>query len=144
VTGSAGGPYTVTFQNADVDAPETLTGSGAALTTPGNFGITTVTAGSVGTQGTYKAYVNGATDGSGVPKLILEFDCQTDSAGLIYFSESGAGPVYGVGLGRLTVPAFARGSFRSQQVSGLDTAGLAAAGWRIVQGTLESGELLLP
>lgn len=38
VTGSAGGPFTITPPK-----PTPVTGSGAALTTPGNFGITPVT-----------------------------------------------------------------------------------------------------
>ena len=40
VAGSAGGPYTVTFTGALASDTTALTGSGAALTTPGNFAIT--------------------------------------------------------------------------------------------------------
>ncbi len=40
VSGSAGGPYTVTFAAALASDTTALTGSGASLTTPGNFAIT--------------------------------------------------------------------------------------------------------
>ena len=40
VAGSAGGPYTVTFAAALATDTTAMTGSGAALTTPGNFAIT--------------------------------------------------------------------------------------------------------
>ena len=146
VTGSAGGPYTVTFQGGEADEPVTMTAAFGGLATPGNASLAVAAAGIAGTHGTFKAYAAGNTDGSQTPRLILEHDCQTDASGLIYWGQGGAAPVIGVGLGRQTTPAFVSGAFACEELSGLDAncVNPGVSGWRLVSGTLEQGELLLP
>lgn len=144
VSGSAGGPYTVTFQGALGNTPVTLTSNAALLTGGANTAVVAqVTAGSAGTPGTFKAYTSAATDGSQVPKAVLEYDCATDSAGNItQGGASGGGPLFGTAF--TSTPAYFQGCFATGDLVGLDSAGLAAAGWRLVPGSLGNGVVRLP
>ena len=143
VTGAAGGPYTVTFQNALGAQVVTLTGSGAALTTPGNFAITNPTPGSAGTPGTVSAYAPANTDGSQVPRAVLEHDCATDGSGNVTI-----GPAAGQSEWGQTQPyasAFFSGDFATGDLTGLDANALAVQpSWHLLNGTLTSGILRLP
>jgi hypothetical protein len=142
VTGAAGGPYTVTFQNALGAQAVTMTGSGAALTTPGNFSVASAATGSAGTPGTFTAYAVGNTDGSQVPRAILEHDCATDASGNVTLGPTAGGSEWGQ-----TQPyasAFFAGDFATGELTGLDPAGIAAAGWRLVNGNVAAGVVRLP
>ena len=117
VSGSAGGPYTVTFQNALGKQPVTLTATFSALTTPGNASIASATAGSAGTLGKVTAYASSNTDGSQTPIGVLEFPCSTDANGEIFLGGS-TSPV-GLEIGQPTAPVFVEDAdFITGQLSG--------------------------
>lgn len=82
------------------------------------------------TPGTFKAYASGNTDGSQIPKLILTQSSVTDaSSNVTRAGEHGAtykhAPAY-----------FPKGTWRSQDLTGLDANALA-----ILQGSLAQGDL---
>lgn len=148
VTGNNGGPYTVTFVGARGAQPVTLTGSGAALTTPGNFSITAPTAGSAGTPGTFAAYAAGNTDGSQIPRALLEYDAATDGSGNITPGLT-AGSAEWPGYTWQSVPALFSGAFACGDLTGLDANCLApqstgGGGWRLLNGNIANGVVLLP
>jgi hypothetical protein len=148
VTGNNGGPYTVTFVLAKGAQAVTLTGSGAALTTPGNFSVTSVTTGSAGTPGTYAAYAAGNTDGSQIPKGLLCYDASTDGSGNITPSLT-AGSAEWPGYTWQSVPVIFSGTYPTGALTGLDANCLAAqnlggGGWRLINGNLANGSIHLP
>lgn len=119
-----------------------MTASGASLTggtTPG-VTIATVTGGAAGTSGTWKAYDNDNTDGSGTPRGILVYDCQTDASGnIIYSATSGAtGGEYGET--HLYAPVYVAGYFACADLTGLDSRAVAALG-RLLHGDIATGVL---
>lgn len=92
--------------------------------------------GSPGTPGVYAAYVATNTDGSQVPKCLLEFDAAVDANGNITLGLQTGGQ--GGGSFQQTVlqvPAWFKGYFRTSELVGLDAAGAALLG-KIVQGDL--------
>ena len=88
------------------------------------------------TPGTYKAYLAGAGDGSQNPRLILEYACVTDAAGLITW---GGGEFYERQTG---TPAFYAGTFACADLTGLDAAGATALG-KLINGTFADGTIRL-
>jgi hypothetical protein len=147
VTGNNGGPYTVTLVGARGAQPVTLTGSGAGLT-GGTFAITSVTTGSAGTPGTFAAYAAGNTDGSQTPRALLEYDAATDGAGNITPGLT-AGSAEWAGYTWQSVPALFSGSFACGDLTGLDANCLApqstgGGGWRLINGNIANGVVLLP
>jgi trimeric autotransporter adhesin len=145
VTGANGGPYTVTFVNARGAQAVTLTGSGAGLT-GGAFSVASVTTGAAGTPGTFSAYAAANTDGTQIPKGVLEYDCATDASGNIFWGTTAVGE-WGVGM--QSAPYFYRGAFACGDLTGLDPNCLApqsagGGGWRLVHGTIANGVVLLP
>jgi hypothetical protein len=66
------------------------------------------------TPGVYKAYASGSSDGSQVPRRILAYDCTTDGSGNVTL---GGGDW---GVTQKTAPAFFKGFFRSEDLTGLD------------------------
>ena len=139
VSGSAGGPYTVTFQNdlgyTNVAA---MTASGASLTGGSSPSVTiaTSTAGSAGTPGTFTQYASTATDGSQTPKCILQFATATDSNGNHVLGTSSTGQFSDTVS---SVPAFFGGSFYFADVPDLTEAALTAMNGTIVSGSIAGG-----
>jgi hypothetical protein len=147
VTGNNGGPYTVTFVGAKGAQPVTLTGSGAGLT-GGTFAITSVTTGSAGTPGTVAAYAAGNTDGSQIPKGLLCYDASTDGAGNITPGLT-AGSAEWPGYTWQSVPVIYSGTYPTGALTGLDANCLApqstgGGGWRLINGNIANGTVLLP
>jgi hypothetical protein len=146
VAGTANSVYILTFKGtlAGTDVAAVTVGSGS-LTGGGNYGTVTVaTAGSAGSNGTYKAFLSSATDGSQVAKAVLEFDAATDASGNITLGTSNLGgdkQQFSIGN---TVTAFVSGTFRSedcQQTAGagqLTELAVSQLG-RLVQGSVTQG-----
>lgn len=142
VTGNAGGPYTVTFQNALGAQAVTLTGSGTGLT-GGTFAITTTTAGSAGQPGTFKAYASGNTDGSQTPRAILAYDASTDASGNITWGAAAGSSEWNAT--QPYVPAYFQGTFATGDLTGLDATALTnQPPWHLISGTVTNGILVLP
>lgn len=131
------GTYQVTFQNAlGYQNVAAMTANAAGFTggtTPG-VTIATLTAGSAGTPGTFKAYTASATDGSQTARAILQFAATTDSDGKITTIGGEKGET------RSTVPAFVRGTFACSDLTGLTEAAVAQLG-RLTAGTVAAGLL---
>jgi hypothetical protein len=88
------------------------------------------------TPGTYKAYASGSSDGSQIPKMLLEYGCTVDGSGNI--TMPGDIPVT-----RKDVPAYFAGTFRCSDLTGLDANAVTAGGWRLVSGSVSTGILRL-
>jgi hypothetical protein len=93
----------------------------------GTYAAGTVLGEVTATPGTYKAYASGNSDGSQVPKVLLEYPCTVDASGNI--SQPGD-----VVTTRLDTPAYFAGTFKCSDIVGLDAGALTAAGWRLISG----------
>lgn len=91
------------------------------------------------TPGLYKAYASGNSDGSQVAKLILGVDVVTDASGNVQFSDQ-AGSEWGET--HLTAPAWCSGTFRTEDLTGLDATAVGNLG-RLIQGSTSTGLLRL-
>lgn len=118
----------------------TIAGPRATLLTVVGTGLTGGTisdasgvTGTSGPAGTFKAYTAGASDGSQAPKCILAYDCVTDASGNITWGGSEFGQT------RKSAPAYFQGTFRTDEIVGLDAAALTALGGHLVNGTVGFG-----
>lgn len=86
------------------------------------------------------AYDDGHSDGTEVARGIAQFDMQTDSAGLVTLSStaSQAGGEHGEQM--QTAPVWVGGFFYTEDLTGLDAAGVADLG-RLIKGDTTSGIL---
>lgn len=134
VTGSAGGPYTLTFVNAlgKTDVAQ-ITASAAGLT-GGMPTITpaTTTAGSAGTAGTFKKVDSASTDGSQSARALLMYNCSTDSSGNITIEGEWA-QTYP------TAPVYISGMFRTEDLVGITTTDISNLSACQVKGTVNKG-----
>lgn len=96
----------------------------------GTFTIAVATAGSAGTPGTFKQYSPTATDGSQLPKGLLEWGVTTDSNAMIV-EENGT-------LSR-TASMFEKGAFKKIDVTTMTETIVALMGGRFIHGTSASG-----
>jgi hypothetical protein len=142
VTGSAGGPYTLTFRNAlgrtnvaQVTATPSLTG-GTNTATPA-----TVTQGSAGTPGTYGPYSATATNGLQLPAGVLQYACTTDGSGNVSPGISTVGNEWGVTSKYAQM--YVQGEFSCADLVGLDANCVTVGFGRLVQGTVTSGRFLV-
>jgi hypothetical protein len=93
--------------------------------------------------GTFKAYASGSVDGSQNPRAILEYDCATDASGNITMGGASGGAEWG--SVRTSVPAFFQGAFACADLVGLDATALTNnSAWKLINGTVSAGVLLLP
>lgn len=133
VTGSAGGPFSIAFQNQLADIDIELTTDASLLTGgAGTAAVTTGTEGDPGTAGTFAPYDPEATDGTQHAKCILRYACSVSGGVVSNVSDWGPQNVN-------AMSAFMRGYFRTEQLVGLDAGALTDLGATIVQGTLLSG-----
>jgi hypothetical protein len=132
--------YTITFTGALGYAANTdLTADLSLLATPSNAALTHAITGQA--LGTYKAYVDGNSDGSQSAKGVLEFNCVTNSTGDITLgSQAGGGPF---GQTQKAVPMFIGGTFYTSELTGLDAAAVTDLG-RLLEGTTTNGILQMP
>jgi hypothetical protein len=94
------------------------------------------------TPGTFKAYTSGASDGSQIPKSILEYACATDASGNITLGGAATGGQFGET--RLVVPAYFTGAFKTAELvqtgaGAIDANAVTVLGAHLVSGTLADG-----
>ncbi len=140
VSGSAGGPWTVTFAGNLAARPiPILVLSTNALTggTTPSVGIVHTTTGS--TQGSFGTYASGNSDGTELPKGILAIDCVVDTAGMASFG-TGQGTTGGLwGEKRTDVPIYSSGSFNVADLTGLDANAVTKLAGRYEIGSSSGG-----
>lgn len=140
VTGSAGGPYTVTFQDSfggtNVAA---MTGTGSLTGGANTVTIATSTAGVAGTAKSMKKWSSTATDGSQTAKAILKYDCQTDASGNIIMGQNAVGGEHGETWDN--TPAWFRGDFDLNDLVDATATNIAQLG-KIIQGSQTAGGIL--
>jgi hypothetical protein len=112
--------------------PTVLTVGGAGVTGGTITDASTVT-GTAGPAGTYKAYTAAATDGSQIPKVILAYAASTDASGNITWGGQDFGET------RKSVPAYISGTFRTEEIVGLDANAMTVMGARLLNGTIGTG-----
>jgi len=112
--------------------PTVLTVGGAGVTGGTITDASTIT-GTAGPAGTYKQYTAVATDGSQIPKVILAYAASTDASGNITYGGQDFGET------RKSVPAFISGTFRCEDLSGLDANALTLMAGRLLNGTVGTG-----
>lgn len=134
VTGSAGGPYTLTFVNALGKQDVAQVTASAAGLTGGSPTITpaTTTAGSAGTAGTFKKADPASTDGSQSARALLMYSCSTDSSGNITIEGEWA-QTYP------TTPVYISGMFRTEDLVGITTTDISNLSACQVKGTVNKG-----
>lgn len=108
--------------------------------------IATVTQGAAGTPGVWAPYLATNADGSQFPKLLLQYPCLTDAAGLITFGTSvNTGQEFG--QKDLTAPAYRVGIFNIQDLptvaanpagGGFDQNAANQMG-RLIEGSVQAG-----
>lgn len=86
--------------------------------------------------GVYKAYATGNTDGSQVPKGILEYDCACDASGNITLGTVAQGGQWG--QTQKAVPMFIKGTFYTTELIGLDANAVTVLG-HLNEGSLANG-----
>ena len=87
--------------------------------------------------GTYAAYATGNVDGTETAKCVLPRQVTTDAAGLIY--EGAQASNEEIGYAQLTTPAWFGGVFKTQDLVGLDAAGVTDLGGKVIFGDLTTG-----
>jgi len=144
VSGSAGGPYTVTFVEALGNAPvgaitytDSTTGAGHGI------GVAQTTVGVTVTPGTFAAYDSGNSDGTQIPKLLAVYDMTSDANGYIYLgTASGPLPPLAGGSVGLSAPAYVCGVFATADLVGLDSNAVTLLNARFETGTLADGGIV--
>lgn len=93
------------------------------------------------TPGQYAPYNDGASDGTQVAKLILQFACKTDSAGNVWLGDTVSLSESGLPFGKYA-PAWRCGIFQCADLAGLDAAAVADLG-RLLSGDVSTGILIV-
>jgi hypothetical protein len=138
-TGSAGGPYVVTFTGALASqpvAPLTYTAAFTGGTSPAITNVHTTTGASAGT---YAAYASGNSDGTQNPELLMAYTVASDAAGNVYFATTAAGEWT---QSYVSCPAYRKGTFKTQDLIGLDSNAVTKLG-RLINGTVTTGIIQL-
>jgi hypothetical protein len=89
------------------------------------------------TPGVYGAYASGNGDGTQNPNHILQYSCVTDASGNI----TGIGEW---GQAFPSVSAYMNGTFRTQELVGLDATAVTRLGARLIEGSVTQGIVRLP
>ena len=135
ITVAGAGPYTYTWNGTAVAGQnQPLLVVNTASLTGGSATMVETTQGAI--AGVMKAYASGNSDGSEVPKGILQYDIVTDSAGRVYLGTSAANQYGDV---RLDAPVYFAGTFDCSLLTGLDANALTAAKWRLISGSVATG-----
>lgn len=83
--------------------------------------------------GTYGPYASGNSDGTEVPRLILQYACSTDaSKNVTLFSSE-------FGVTRKEAPAYRGGAFKTAELTGLDANAVTKLAGKLVEGTVSAG-----
>jgi hypothetical protein len=130
------GTLTVTFAgaNASQPQPQIAVVSNSMTGTNPTVAVTQTTPGI--SAGTYAPYVDGASNGTQVARVILAYSCVADEVGAITL-------VGEHGQTHLNAPVYVGGGaiFRTQDLTGLDAAGVADMGAVVIHGDLTTGLL---
>jgi hypothetical protein len=133
VTGA--GPFVYTFSGTSV-AGQNVTPLvvDTSLLTGGSATIAQTTQGAA--AGVMKAYASGNSDGSQIPKGILQYDIVVAADGTLTI---GTGGTAQWGEARKDAPYYYAGTFDCTRLTGLDANALSAAAWRLISGSVASG-----
>jgi hypothetical protein len=144
VTGSAGGPYTITFiESLGNQAVTAVTGAGSLTGGTNTVTIAQTTAGVNVPAGTFKPYASGNTDGSQTAKAISVYDIATDSNGNISLGSSSASlPPIADGLTTTTAPVYVNGVFYTSDLTGLDSTSISSLGGKFETGNISDGGIV--
>lgn len=138
VTGT--NPYVITFSGtAYAGVAQPLVVVNTASLTGGTATIARTTSGT--RAGVSKLYASGNSDGSQIPKGILQYDCFVDAMGLLYLGVNSATSQWGEI--RRSVPYYFAGTFDTTKLTGLDANALTAGAWRLISGTVAAGVVRL-
>lgn len=110
------------------EAPVVNVNLGASLTLAKGTVLGELTA----TPGTFIAYASGASDGSQVPKGILQYAVTTDGSGNITIANE-------QGLTQKACPMYIGGIFNIADLTGLDANAVTKLGGNIVMGIISAG-----
>ncbi len=109
-----------------------------AALVPGTYAKGTILGEVTATPGTYKAYASASVDGSQNPALILMYACVVDGSGNISLGTSTTGGEFGQSFGK-AAPAYYGGTFRCQEIVGLDANAVTKLAGKLVEGTVTNG-----
>lgn len=84
--------------------------------------------------GTYAAYASGNTNGTATPKLILAYESTSDASNNVTI-----GPANDQGLTYPYALAYAHGTFKSEDITGLDANAVSVMQARLLGGTISAG-----
>lgn len=132
--GGAAGGYVLTWSGSYANRAVGLvsaTGVFVGGATPAVAVVHTTTG--VGPNGVYAPYASGNTDGTGSPKVILQYPCVANADGSIQVSAEVPG------FSELVVPAYYRGTFRCEELVGLDAAAVVSLGGHLAGGNTSFG-----
>lgn len=134
ITGTANASYVITWGGSYANQPMALLGVAATFSggTSPTVTIAHTTTG-VGPNGTYAAYASGNSDGSQIPAGILKFPCTVDSTGKIVISSEVPG------FSELVASMYYSGSFRTEELVGLDANAVTKLAGHIAVGTTTTG-----
>lgn len=133
--------YTVTLVNGLGSKLNTaLTATFTGLATPGNASLAQTVIGQP--LGVYKAYATGNTDGSQVPKGILQFASATDANGNVSLGAAAIGGPFGQTQKYSSM--YIAGCFLCEELTGLDAAAITAGLGRLIEGTVTKGTFRMP
>lgn len=128
VTLTFGGRYASRPVSA-VSTTNSFTGGSSPNTT-----VTETTAGVV-PAGTFGPYATAAADGTGTARAVLKYPCRVVNGAIFVGNHGEARP---------DAPAFFSGTFRTEDLVGLDNDALADLGARLLTGTTSSGVVRIP
>lgn len=93
------------------------------------------------TPGVYGAYSSTASDGTEIPKGIMEFDVKSDSSGNITLGTSAGDSLQ---ISYKAAPMFVAGTFNCASLTGLDANAVTKLGGRLLSGTTSAGIFRMP
>lgn len=88
------------------------------------------------TPGTFAAYADANSDGTGVCKGFLQYACVVASGLVTFGTASGGGPF---GQTKTYAPVYFSGAFRTVDLTGFDAAALADLNGHLVNGSVSDG-----
>jgi hypothetical protein len=89
------------------------------------------------TPGLYKAYASGSSDGSEVPKGILQYDCATDASSNVTFGGAATGGPFGETA--KVAPMYYTGAFKTSELTGFDANAATKLGGHLINGSVADG-----
>lgn len=139
VTGTAGTSYVVSLVGNLANRPIPLLTATHAFTggSSPNIAVANTTTGGAG--GVFQAYNSGGSGGVELPKLLLRYDSATDASGGITLGNQ-AGSEFGAV--QMTTPAYYTGTFRCEDLVGLDSNAVGKIG-KLIYGTVAKGAIRL-